>query len=181
MGFTSNILGGVQLLTSPAFKDNRGRFQVCYSKQELEAVGIEDDFVQDNISYSAQHTLRGLHHQYKKPQAKLVQVIKGSVLDVVVDIRCDSPTFGQHLTFELNGDDDKLLYVPAGFAHGFLARTDCIFHYKCSEYYDPTGELSINFKDPDINIDWGDLAELRISEKDQEGISLQKWKHARKF
>lgn len=152
-------------------RDDRGWFYEAYNQRNLEeALGKKVVFVQDNISRSSRHVLRGLHFQ-KGPhaQAKLVSVLKGRVLDVVVDLRKESPTHLQTFAMELSASQPELLYIPAGLAHGFLSlEADTLFHYKCDRYYRPEAESGIRYDDPDLAIDWGvPPGSIRLSEKDR--------------
>lgn len=163
------------ILETPVFGDERGYFMESYRKELFEEAGIADDFVQDNVSMtSSRHTLRGLHLQ-KPPfaQAKLVMVHTGSVLDVAVDLRSNSPTYGRHHAVELQGGSGKLFYIPAGFAHGFITKSEhTIFSYKCSARYDRSSEVTIQWNDPDLNIAW-ECVDPLLSEKDKEGIPFR--------
>lgn len=148
------------------FDDSRGYFFESYQKEKYtEALGCE--FVQDNQSFSIKGVLRGLHFQ-KPPyaQAKLVSVSKGRVLDVAVDIRKGSPTFGQHVAVELDAQKNNMLFVPVGFAHGFVALEDCVFQYKCSNYYHKESESGLLWNDPVLNINW-QVSDPLISNKDE--------------
>lgn len=153
------------------WKDNRGYFYESFSARFFTEAGIKTDFVQDNQSFSQKGTLRGLHAQ-KAPfaQGKLVRVIQGKVLDIAVDARKNSPTYGQHFSIELSGENHKQLWVPPGFLHGFLTlEDDTIFTYKVTNYYDKESELGVMWNDADLNIDWnGDLSkeDLLLSDKD---------------
>lgn len=165
-------------LIKPAiFEDQRGIFLETYHRKRLaENTGIDNDFVQDNQSVSRYGVLRGLHYQTGEfAQTKIVRVIYGKVLDVVVDLRPDSPTFKQ--TYSVILDDENLhqLYVPRGFAHGFLTLSEkSVFAYKCDHYYQPGSEAGIIFNDPDLNIDWDfPEAEMIISEKDRKQPTLK--------
>jgi len=144
------------LISPKIFEDNRGYFFESYNNKKL-AKFIKTDFVQDNESLSQKDVLRGLHFQIPPfAQAKLIRVIKGSILDVAVDLRKDSPTFGRHFKHILSGKNKQQLYIPEGFAHGFLCLEDnTILNYKCSNYYSPESENSILWNDEDLNIDWG--------------------------
>lgn len=159
---------GVVILEPRIFHDARGYFYESYNQQKLKELGIDVPFVQDNQSYSQKGVIRGLHFQ-KPPyaQAKLVRVIKGKVLDVAVDIRKNSPTYGQHCSVLLTGENHRQFFIPEGFAHGFVAlEDDSIFTYKCSQFYHKESEMSIRYNDPTLNIDWG-LEETPImTEKD---------------
>lgn len=148
-------LPGLLELVPRKFEDERGYFFESYNQTLFEQLGISDRFVQDNQSFSLCGVVRGLHFQ-KPPfaQAKLVRVVTGKALDVVVDIRKNSPTYGQVASVELTEDQNNMLYVPAGFAHGFAALTDCVFQYKCSNVYHKESEDGIRFDDPTFRIDW---------------------------
>lgn len=148
------------------FKDKRGYFLESYRKEEFEEKGIPE-FVQDNQSFSSKGVLRGLHFQ-RAPheQGKLVSVISGTVLDIVVDIRPDSPTLGDHYKCVLQGELRNMLYVPPGFAHGFLALEDSLFSYKCSGYYHRPSEMGIKWDDPELRINWNHGVAPIVSEKD---------------
>lgn len=163
---------GVVILEPRIFHDARGYFYESYNQQKLKELGIDVPFVQDNQSYSQKGVIRGLHFQ-KPPyaQAKLVRVIKGKVLDVAVDIRKNSPTYGQHCSVLLTGENHRQFFIPEGFAHGFVAlEDDSIFTYKCSQFYHKESEMSIRYNDPTLNIDWG-LEETPImTEKDLCGV-----------
>jgi dTDP-4-dehydrorhamnose 3,5-epimerase len=144
------------LITPNIFEDNRGYFLESYNNKKLGSV-INVNFVQDNESLSQKDVLRGLHFQNPPfAQAKLIRVIKGSILDVAVDLRKKSPTYGEHFKHVLNEKNKQQLYIPEGFAHGFLClENNTILNYKCSNYYNPESEKSILWNDPDLNIDWG--------------------------
>lgn len=158
-------LPGVLLIEPKLFGDTRGRFFETYQQQRYAQHGIPT-FVQDNTSVSGKHVLRGLHYQLPYTQGKLVFVTLGRVLDVIVDIRQGSPTFGQHITVELDAELSQQLYIPPGFAHGFIAKSTAHFHYKCTDYYQPQAEKGIIWNDPTLNINWGcDNPEL--SDKDK--------------
>jgi len=157
----------VLLIQPKVFGDHRGYFFESYSKKVLQEHGVTYEFVQDNISKSKKGTVRGLHYQIgDKAQGKLCQVIQGSVIDVAVDIRFGSPTFGKYVMCELNDIDHNLIWVPPGFAHGFCVTSDeAIFHYKCTEFYSPKDERAILYNDTDLNIPWN-ISEPLVSEKD---------------
>jgi len=158
------------ILKPKVFKDPRGYFLESYNKEKLAAY-IDDDFVQDNESCSQKGVLRGLHFQNPPyTQVKLIRVIKGAILDVVVDIRKGSDTFGQHYKITLNEDNKYQLYVPKGFAHGFVClEDDTIINYKCSEFYNPKSEVSLLWNDKTLNIDWLTTAPI-LSKKDEIGL-----------
>ncbi len=171
MELTTTPLEGVLIFTPRQFKDDRGFFSETYNRRALEKFGINVEFVQDNHSLSIQPgIIRGLHYQIPpRAQAKLVRVVKGSIWDVVVDIRKQSPTFGQHFRVLLSADNWQQLYVPVGFAHGFVTREhDTEVIYKVTEYYDPASERGLLWCDPALAIDWGLLPEQAIlSERDR--------------
>lgn len=159
--------------------DNRGFFMETYSKKDFAELGISNEFVQDNMSYSAQKgTLRGIHYQ-RAPysQAKLVRCTKGRIIDVAVDLRKGSPTYGKWTSCELSEENKKMLFIPKGFGHGFLTLTDEVeFQYKCDNLYNKEAEGSIRYDDPTINIDWGMLLngiEPVLSEKDKNAPYLE--------
>ncbi|MGB5848137.1 MAG: dTDP-4-dehydrorhamnose 3,5-epimerase [Ignavibacteriaceae bacterium] len=160
-------IDGLLIIKPDVFGDDRGYFFESYSKRKYAEYGIEEDFVQDNISKSLKGTIRGLHYQVgDKVQGKLCHVIKGKVLDVAVDIRFDSPTFGQYFSIELTGEDKTQLWIPPGFAHGFSVLSDeVLFVYKCTNYYSQPGERAILYNDPQLNIDWK-VENPIVSEKD---------------
>ena len=148
-------LPDVLLVVPKVIGDPRGFFLETYSEARYRAAGITGAFVQDNLSRSARGTLRGLHLQHPFAQGKLVSVIEGSVLDVAVDVRVGSPTFGRHVTAELSATNKHQLWVPAGFAHGFAVTSEhAIFAYKCTELFHPETELGLAWDDPDLGIAW---------------------------
>ncbi len=160
---------GLALIIPKIFRDERGYFFESYNKEKLdEFLGISVDLVQDNESMSNKNVLRGLHFQEPPhEQAKLVRVIRGSVTDVCVDIRSNSSTYGESIKIDLNAVNQHVLYIPAGFAHGFVSREDkTIFSYKCSGFYNKDSENSIRWNDPDLNIDW-QVTDPIVSTKDQ--------------
>jgi len=167
MKITETKIKGILLIEIDVFKDSRGSFAETFNTRQYKEKGINIDFVQDNMSISKKGTLRGLHYQIPpKAQAKLCYVIKGSVLDVAVDIRFGSPTFGQHLAVELSEKNHTQIFIPAGFAHGFAVLSDeAIFQYKCSEFYSKEHERGIRFDDPDFKINWG-IENPIVSDKD---------------
>ena len=160
---------GVVILEPRIFKDARGYFFESFSAREFEEKVFRTTFVQDNESYSSYGVVRGLHFQ-KPPftQAKLVRVIKGAVLDVAVDLRKGSPTYGKHVAVELTENNHRQLFIPHGFAHGFAVLSDeVLFQYKCDNYYAPLSEGGIRWNDPDLQIDWRIPADqVILSEKD---------------
>lgn len=162
------------IIEPKVFGDNRGFFLETFNEQRyLEEAGIALEFVQDNQSRSSKGVLRGLHFQYTKPQGKLIRVVRGAVLDVAVDIRIGSPTFGQWMSVELSEENKKQVWVPPGFAHGFMALSDITeLEYKCTAYYDPKDEGSILWSDPDLNIPWP-IAKPILSSKDADAPLLK--------
>ena len=160
-------LPDVCLIVPKLFGDQRGFFMETYHREKFAALGIDEVFVQDNHSRSARGTLRGLHAQLRTSQAKLCRVTLGEVLDVVVDIRRGSPTFGRHVTTVLSAANCHQIYVPRGFAHGFLVLSDhAEFQYKCSDFYDASDEIGVVWNDPALAIDWG-IADPNLSPKDR--------------
>jgi len=168
-------IDGLLIIKPDVYGDDRGYFFETYSKRKYAEYGIEEDFVQDNISKSLKGTIRGLHYQVGgKAQGKLCHVIKGTVLDVAVDIRFDSPTFGQYFSIELTGEDKTQMWIPPGFAHGFSVLSDeVLFVYKCTNYYSKHDERAILYKDPQLNIDWK-VENPIVSEKDLKAKLINK-------
>lgn len=169
---------GVLIIETDVFKDQRGYFTETYNKSKYEAMGITTEFVQDNRSFSAQKgTLRGLHWQNPPfAQAKLVSCSRGAVMDVAVDIRKGSPTFGQWVSVELSDKNHRQIFIPRGFAHGFLTLTEDVeFCYKCDNVYNKAAEGGMRYDAPEVNVDWGSLLmgiEPVLSEKDLTGPAL---------
>jgi dTDP-4-dehydrorhamnose 3,5-epimerase len=167
---TKTVLEGALIVEPTVFSDDRGYFFESYNKVDFSEIGIDVDFVQDNQSKSIRGTLRGLHFQKKHPQAKLVRVLSGRVFDVAVDLRKDSPTFGQWAGVVLDDENKKQFFVPIGFAHGFLTLSeDAVFSYKCSDFYYSKDEGGVLWNDARIGIDWP-LDEIEIpllSDKDR--------------
>lgn len=156
MNIAHTRVPGVLIVEPKIFGDQRGFFCETYQDQRYASRGIGTRFVQDNISRSSGGVLRGLHFQNPKSQGKLVSVLRGRVLDVAVDIRVGSPTFGQHAAVELNDENRLQVWVPRGFAHGFVVLSDVAdVFYKCDEYYSPSDEYSVRWNDPALRIDWG--------------------------
>jgi len=170
-------LEGVLMITPRIFKDDRGTFTESFSAKQFDkATGGRYTFVQDNQSVSKKNVLRGLHFQNPPfEQGKLVRVSKGSVIDVAVDIRKHSSTYGQHIAVLLSAENNRQLWIPPGFAHGFVAlEEDTVFCYKCTEYYAPQAEDCIAWNDPDLNIDWG-VRDPIVSSKDSIGKEFCKF------
>ena len=168
MKIVSEELPGLLLIQPNVFEDARGYFYESFNEKQLESVGIHEKFVQDNQSLSNKGVLRGLHFQNPPmAQGKLVRVVKGAVYDVALDIRKNSPTYGKHYGVELNEKNKLMLWVPAGFAHGFCTLEDeTIFSYKCTNYYDPAQEGGILWNDPALGIDWN-IENPTLSAKDE--------------
>ncbi len=159
-------LPGVVVLEPRRFRDDRGFFFESFNESRYVEAGLPSRFVQDNVSYSESGVLRGLHYQFTNTQGKLVSVLRGEVFDVVVDIRKGSPTFGKWIGITLSFENGRQIYIPEGFAHGFLVTGDCaIFHYKCTALYDPKSEGSIAWDDPAVGIVWP-RRDVRLSPKD---------------
>ncbi len=170
MNIIKTELPGVLIVEPKVFGDARGYFFESWNQAAFEAAGITNKWVQDNESKSCYGVLRGLHYQAAPyTQAKIVRAIVGTVLDVAVDIRKGSPTYGKHVAVELSGENKRQLYIPRGFAHGFVVLSDeALFAYKCDNVYMPAAERGILFNDPDIGIDWkNDLSRVLLSEKDK--------------
>jgi dTDP-4-dehydrorhamnose 3,5-epimerase len=173
MKLVDTALPEVKLIEPRVFGDARGFFFESYNRRALAALGIEGEFVQDNHSRSARNVLRGLHYQIRQPQGKLVRVVAGEVLDVAVDVRRSSPTFGRWVSFVLSSENKRMAWIPAGFAHGFVVRSESAeFLYKTTDYYAPEHERSILWNDPAIGIDWQLDGEPQLSAKDREGKTL---------
>jgi len=160
-------LPGVLIVETKTFSDERGFFKETWRQERYVGAGIQGQFVQDNLSFSARGVLRGLHYQRPHAQGKLVSVVEGKVFDVAVDIRSGSPTFGEWVGVMLSGDNHRQLWIPPEFAHGFCVVSDtAYFTYKCTDIYTPEAESGIAWNDPDIGIEWP-LTDVRLSEKDQ--------------
>jgi dTDP-4-dehydrorhamnose 3,5-epimerase len=165
-------LPGVLLIKPRVFADPRGFFIETYRENVLAAAGITDRFVQDNHSHSSRGVLRGLHYQLRTPQAKLCRVVQGEVFDIAVDIRVGSPSFGKWMSVLLSADNYLQLYIPKGFAHGFVVRSETAdFLYKCSDYYDASDDRGVLWNDPGIGIDWQTPAPI-LSHKDRAYLPL---------
>lgn len=169
MDIQETKLKGVLIFTPKVFGDERGYFFESFREKIFAENGINVKFVQDNISHSKKNTVRGLHYQVGEfAQGKLCQVVYGRVLDVAVDIRFGSPTYGKYVATELSSDNHEQLWVPPGFAHGFSVLSDtATFHYKCTNYYNKASERAILFSDKTLNIDWN-VTEPLVSQKDLE-------------
>jgi dTDP-4-dehydrorhamnose 3,5-epimerase len=165
-------LQGCLLIKPDVFGDARGFFQETWNLRRYTELGLDRHFVQDNLSFSTRGILRGLHFQNPRPQGKLVYVLQGEVFDVAVDIRADSPTFGQWYGTTLSADNHHQLFIPEGFAHGFCVTSEtALFAYKCTSAYAPEHECSLLWNDPEIGIEWP-LPDPKLSQKDLEGTRL---------
>jgi len=173
LDFVSTEIPEVIHIKPDIYGDNRGFFMETYREELFAEHGITEQFVQDNLSMSKKGTIRGLHYQIEKPQSKLVMVTKGRILDVAVDIRQSSETFGQSVQVELSEENRELLYIPEGFAHGFEVLSDeALFLYKCGDYYHPQGERGIAWNDESLNIKWT-ASDPIISGKDRNNPKLK--------
>ena len=171
---TATAIPDVKLIEQKVFGDDRGFFLESWNQNAFDAAGITARFVQDNHSRSARGVLRGMHYQMGPAQGKLVRVVSGAVFDVVVDMRASSATFGQWVGYELSAANHRMLWVPPGFAHGFLTLEDGTdFLYKCTEFYAPASEHCLAWDDATVGIDWplSDITPL-VSDKDRAGLPL---------
>ena len=175
MKVTETELPGVLLLEPKRFSDARGMFMETYNKRVMEELGLPTEWPQDNYSNSKRSVIRGLHYQITEPQGKMVRVLTGAALDVAVDLRRSSPMFGKHVAVELSAENGRMLWIPAGFAHGFAALTDEVgFAYKVTDFYSARGERTVLWNDPEIGIAWPvDLDEAIVSDKDRAGVRLR--------
>jgi dTDP-4-dehydrorhamnose 3,5-epimerase len=172
MNFIPTELTGVVVVEPDLFRDERGFFLETFSRAKYARGGIDCEFLQDNHSRSQRNTIRGLHAQRQHPQGKLMRVLSGAILDVVVDIRRDSPTYLKWISVELSADNFRQIYVPPGFAHGICITSDVAdIEYKCTDYYDPSDELRIAWNDPAIGIRWP-IENPILSDKDQRAPTL---------
>lgn len=175
MKVSKTPLEGVLLIEIDRYGDSRGYFAETYNQKRYQESGIAARFVQDNASFSQRGVLRGLHFQSPYAQDKLVQVLRGSVFDVAVDLRKQSPTFGKWWGTELKEENCRQLFIPKGLAHGFqVLRDDTVFVYKCSEFYYPEAERTIRWNDPDLHIEWP-IEQPLLSPKDAAAQSLSEW------
>jgi dTDP-4-dehydrorhamnose 3,5-epimerase len=167
-------LPGVVILEPRVFGDERGFFLESYNEKVFADLGIGERFVQDNHSSSRRNVLRGLHYQIKHPQGKLVRVVEGEILDVALDMRRSSSTFGRWESVRLSGENKRMLWIPAGFAHGFRVISEMAqVLYKTTDYYAPLHERTLAWNDPELKIDWELDGEPLVSAKDQRGIALR--------
>lgn len=173
MNVLETAIPGVLIVEPKVFGDSRGFFAETYRADRYVEAGISACFVQDNLSRSARSVLRGLHIQNPRPQGKLVTVLRGAVLDVAVDVRVGSPTFGRHVVLELTEENRRQFWIPRGFAHGFVVRSEMAdLFYKCDDFYSPADELVIRWNDPVLAIDWN-CADPQLSHRDREARSLR--------
>jgi dTDP-4-dehydrorhamnose 3,5-epimerase len=175
MKITETALPGVLILTPSIFRDQRGAFQETWNQRRMVEAGLPADWVQDNFSVSKKNVLRGIHYQTIQPQGKLVRVAYGAVLDVAVDLRSNSPTFGRHVAVELSEENGQMLWIPVGFGHAFFVLSDQAgFAYKVTDYYSQAGERTIRWDDPDIGIAWPvERGSVIVSDKDAAGALLR--------
>ena len=160
-------ISGIKIITPHIHKDDRGYFFESFNSEDFKTLGLSTKFLQDNQVFSKKGTLRGLHYQLKFPQGKLVRVIQGEVFDVAIDIRRGSPTFGKYVGFNLSGKNSKIMYIPEGFAHGYVVVSEtAIFQYKCTETYHPEDEYGLLWNDKDLNIQWP-VKDPILSKKDK--------------
>jgi dTDP-4-dehydrorhamnose 3,5-epimerase len=172
MNIIETSIPGVLIIEPKLLGDSRGFFTELYQADRYAQMGISCRFVQDNLSRSGRGVLRGLHIQNPRPQGKLVTVLHGAVLDVAVDVRLGSPSFGRHIKVELNDSNRRQFWIPRGFAHGFVVLSESAdFFYKCDGLYSPADELAVRWDDPELGIDWG-IASPQLSQRDRDGKSL---------
>ena len=174
MNVFKTALGGALILEPKVFSDDRGFFLESYNQKTFSDIGIGENFVQDNHSYSKRGVLRGLHYQIGQPQGKLVRVVTGEVLDVFVDLRRTSPTFGRWHSAKLSDENRKIAWIPVGFAHGFYVLSEnAHVLYKSTGFYAPELERTVLWNDPELKIDWGNSAAPLLSEKDKTGVHFR--------
>jgi dTDP-4-dehydrorhamnose 3,5-epimerase len=175
MKMIETALPGVLILEPRIFKDSRGAFHETYNERAMEQAGLPTHWVQDNFSISKKNVVRGIHYQIQKTQGKLVRVTHGTVWDVAVDLRRNSPTFGKHVGVELSGENSLLFWIPQGFGHGFVTLSETAgFAYKVTDYYSPADERTLLWNDPEIGISWPVSAEDAIvSDKDLQGQTMR--------
>ncbi len=180
MQITNLEIEGLKLIKLNIYNDNRGFFNERYVESKFHEIGIKNKFIQDNHSFSYQGVIRGLHFQSNPNQTKLVSCIRGKILDVAVDIRKNSKTYGKYYSIELSAENGLMLYIPAGFAHGFSALTDCDVLYKVDGTYNPKGEGGIIYNDKTLNIDWKVKNEI-VSDKDKNLPSFAEYNNSAIF
>jgi dTDP-4-dehydrorhamnose 3,5-epimerase len=171
---TETALPGVLILEPRIFRDDRGFFFETFNLAGMVGLGLPADWKQDNFSFSKKGVIRGLHYQIGQPQGKLVRVVSGEAIDVVVDLRRSSPHFGKHVTIPLSGESSRMVWIPAGFGHGFSVLSETVaLSYKVTDYYSPKEERTVLWNDPALGIDWGVTEEDAIlSAKDAVGLPL---------
>ncbi|MCR4347330.1 MAG: dTDP-4-dehydrorhamnose 3,5-epimerase [Sulfuricaulis sp.] len=173
MNIIQTAIPDVLIVEPKVFSDARGFFYESYNKKTMQAAGITGDFVQDNHSRSARNVLRGLHYQITQPQGKLVRAVAGEIFDVAVDVRRNSPTFGQWVGMNLSAENRRMAWIPPGFAHGFLVLSEFAeVLYKTTDYWAPQSERTIVWNDRDLAIAWPTGAELQLSAKDKAGMAF---------
>ena len=175
MKIEETALAGVLVIKPDVYRDSRGAFLETWNLRSMTEAGLPSNWVQDNFSLSKKNVLRGIHYQISQAQGKLVRATHGAALDVVVDLRRSSATFGKHIAVELDGENGLMLWIPAGFGHAFLALTDIVgFAYKVTDYYSPASERTIVWNDPDLAIPWPvSEKEATVSAKDQNGAAFR--------
>jgi len=175
MNIQQTAIPGVLVITPKKFTDARGAFWETYNQRLMQQAGIPTDWKQDNTSISARNVIRGIHYQITQPQGKLVHVACGAVVDVAVDLRRASPTFGKHVAVELSAENGTMLWIPPGFGHGFAVLSETArFAYKVTDYYSPSGERTILWSDPVLAIQWPvAVRDAIVSDKDQQGIRFE--------
>lgn len=174
MNVIETSLPGVIVIEPRVFRDDRGYFFETFNLAKMAELGLPNEWRQDNFSVSKKNVIRGIHYQIGEPQGKLVRVASGAVLDVIVDLRKSSPTFGKHTTVELSAENLRMVWIPVGFGHGFAALTDNVgLSYKVTDYYSPKAERTVLWNDPALGIDWRVAPEDAIlSAKDAAGLPL---------
>ena len=175
MNVMETSLAGVLILEPRIFRDDRGMFFETFNLAKMVEAGLPGEWKQDNFSLSKKNVVRGIHYQVGEAQGKLVRVVTGAALDVIVDLRKSSPTFGQHVTVDLSGETSRMVWIPVGFGHGFSALTESVaLTYKVTEYYSPRAERCIRWNDSDLGIDWKvSAADAIVSAKDQVGLAFK--------
>ena len=175
MNVIETALSGVLILEPRIFRDDRGMFFETFNLAKMVELGLPSEWKQDNFSLSKKNVVRGIHYQISEAQGKLVRVVSGVALDVIVDLRQHSSSFGQHVTVELSGDTSRMVWIPVGFGHGFSALTETVaLSYKVTEYYSPRAERCVLWNDPELGIDWKVAPEdVIVSAKDQVGVTFK--------
>ena len=175
MNFAETAIPGVLVLTPTIYHDNRGAFLETWNLRRMAEAGLPSHWVQDNFSISRKNVVRGIHYQISQPQGKLVRVSHGAVLDIAVDLRRNSPSFGRHVAVHLTAERGEMLWIPVGFGHAFLTLTEeAGFAYKVTDYYSAAGERTILWNDPELGIAWSvDAANAIVSEKDAHGARFR--------